>query len=118
MPIWFLVIAAAFGAIVMLLWNWLMPVLFGLAVINFWQALGLFVLAKILFGGFRFGKGGMLGHIHGHHHKNEIHEKWMQMTPEQRKEFINKRRKFGFGEHFGREFFDMGDSQEQNKDNE
>ena len=33
----------------MLLWNWLMPLIFGLIKINFWQALGLNVLSSILF---------------------------------------------------------------------
>lgn len=44
--------ALLFGAVVMLLWNWLMPELFGLKVIGYWQAFGLVLLAKILFGGF------------------------------------------------------------------
>lgn len=48
---WVLAIAA-FGAIVMLLWNFAVPGVLGLAAINFWQALALFVLARILFGGF------------------------------------------------------------------
>lgn len=34
----------------MFLWNWLMPLIFGLTVITFWQALGLLALSKILFG--------------------------------------------------------------------
>lgn len=33
----------------MLLWNWLMPILFGLPLITFWQAVGLNVLSTILF---------------------------------------------------------------------
>jgi len=37
----------------MWLWNWLMPDIFGLKVINFWQALGLNLLASILFGVWR-----------------------------------------------------------------
>lgn len=41
-----------FGYFVMLLWNWLMPGLFGLGLITFWQAVGLVVLGRILFGGF------------------------------------------------------------------
>lgn len=41
-----------FGYITMRLWNWLMPDIFGLAVINYWQALGILLLAKIFFGGF------------------------------------------------------------------
>ena len=39
-----------FGNIIMWLWNWLMPSLFGLRTIGFWEGLGLFLLAKILFG--------------------------------------------------------------------
>ncbi|MEZ4810043.1 MAG: hypothetical protein R2819_06750 [Allomuricauda sp.] len=41
--------------VLMRLWNWLMPDLFGLGAINYWQALGIMVLAKLLFG---FGGGG------------------------------------------------------------
>ena len=43
--------ALALGAIVMVLWNWLMPSLFGLATINYWQGFGILVLAQLLFGG-------------------------------------------------------------------
>ena len=46
------------GWAVMSLWNWLMPGLFGLPVVTFWQALGLLALSRILFGGFRLGGGG------------------------------------------------------------
>lgn len=41
-----------FGYITMRLWNWLMPDIFGLTTINYWQALGILLLAKIFFGGF------------------------------------------------------------------
>ncbi len=44
--------ALLFGLIVQLLWNWLMPALFGITAITFWQAVAIVVLAKILFGGF------------------------------------------------------------------
>lgn len=115
MPVGFLVMAAAFSAIVMLLWNWLMPAIFGLIAINFWQALGLLVLARILFGGMGFGRNRMMM---GRMRDNPIHEKWMKMTPEQREEFINKRRQFGFGHPFDREHFGMGANQEQNKEDE
>lgn len=50
-----LVILFGFG--IMWLWNWLMPELFGLPVITFWQALGLCLLSKIFFGGFGGGGG-------------------------------------------------------------
>lgn len=41
-----------FGYALMYLWNWLMPAIFGLTTITFWQAIGLCLLSKILFGGF------------------------------------------------------------------
>lgn len=40
-----------FGFIIMWLWNWLMPEIFGLTTLNYWQAIGLFILLKILIGG-------------------------------------------------------------------
>jgi hypothetical protein len=44
-----------FGYAIMLLWNWLMPDLFGLKEITYWQGIGIFILAKFIFG---FGMGG------------------------------------------------------------
>jgi hypothetical protein len=44
--------------VVMTLWNYLIPGIFGYSVITFWQAMGLFVLCKLLFG---FGRGGHKG---------------------------------------------------------
>jgi hypothetical protein len=72
------VAVAVFGAVVMVLWNWLMPPLFGWAAIGFWQALGLLVLSRILLGGFRGGP--------GHHRawRHRMMERWEQMTPEER----------------------------------
>ncbi len=43
---------AVSGLIVMRLWNWLTPALFGWHVITFWQAVGILILSKILLGGF------------------------------------------------------------------
>lgn len=93
-----LLVLGAFTAVVMLLWNLLIPGIFGLAAINFWQALGIFVLARILFGGFGLGR---MMHPGMHGRGNPIHEKWRKMTPEQRRIFIEKRKKFGFGGPFG-----------------
>ncbi len=45
-------LAILFGFIIMWLWNWLMPDLFGLATLTYWQAVGIFILLKILLGGF------------------------------------------------------------------
>lgn len=41
-------LAILFGFIIMWLWNWLMPEIFGLPLLNYWQAVGLFILLKIL----------------------------------------------------------------------
>jgi len=72
--------AAALSFVVMSLWNWLMPPVFGLHLIGFWQALGLLVLGRVLFGGFRGRWGGM-------HWRGRMMERWEQMTPEEREKF-------------------------------
>ncbi|SDM15694.1 hypothetical protein [Kriegella aquimaris] len=46
-----IIFALLLGYGIMWLWNWLIPDLFGLTTINYWQAVGILVLAKILFGG-------------------------------------------------------------------
>ena len=43
-------VAAFFAGVFMYLWNWLVPELFNGPVLNFWQAIGLIVLAKMIFG--------------------------------------------------------------------
>ena len=75
------VAATAFSFAVMALWNRLMPPIFGLHAISVWQALGLLVLSKILFGGF-----------HGRpafaiRWRERMMERWEQMTPEEREKF-------------------------------
>jgi len=72
---------AVFSFVVMSLWNWLTPSLFGWHVITFWQALGILVLTKILFGGFRCGPG---RHAYW---RQRMMERWEQMTPEEREKF-------------------------------
>lgn len=70
-----------FSFVVMSLWNWLMPALFGWHLINFWQAVGILVLSKILFGGFR-------GHPGRHMYwRRRMMERWERMTPEEREKF-------------------------------
>jgi hypothetical protein len=80
------------GGIVMQLWNWLLPSLFGVRPITFWQALGLLALCRILFGGFgghrsvrgRFGE--------------RMAARWGAMTPEERDRVRQAmRRRCGFG---------------------
>jgi hypothetical protein len=96
---------AGFGAIVMLLWSCLIPGIFGLGVINFWQSLGLLALAHLLFGrlGGRFWRVARGGAMRSH--QNPIREKWEKMPPEERKEFINKRHEFSCRRPFGRHDF-------------
>src|SRR5436309_1648185 len=75
------VIAGVLGLVVMTLWNWLVPMLFGARSITFVQAIGLLVLSKILFGGFR-GAPGMGGPW-----RHRMRERWARMTPEERDRF-------------------------------
>ena len=76
-----------FGFVVMELWNCLMPAIFGLKAIHFWQGLGLLVLARILFGGFHRG--------HGFRRRDHMFQRWERMTPEEREKF-----RAGFRGHF------------------
>ena len=73
--------AAAFGFVVMSLWNWLAPAVFGGRTITFWQAFGLLILTRILFGGFR-GRPGP--HVHW---RRRMMDRWEHMTPEDREKF-------------------------------
>lgn len=74
------------GSIVRLLWNALLPPLFGFHQVTFWQALGLLVLARILFGGHGFLGGGR--------HRR----RWEHMSPEERERFREgMRARFGMG---------------------
>lgn len=81
--------AFLFGWVVMLLWNWLMPGIFGLGTITYWQGFGIFFLAKILFG---FG-GEHSGNINKHKKKeqpvrNKIHKEFdKDRRDEVKKEF-------------------------------
>jgi hypothetical protein len=70
-----------FGFVVMSLWNWLAPAVFGARTISFGQALGILILSKILFGGFR-GRPGSGGHW-----RRRMSARWEQMTPAEREQF-------------------------------
>jgi hypothetical protein len=80
------------GTVVKLLWNWLLPPLFGWPQLNFWQALGILALCRILFGG--------IG-LHGGHRselRRRMAERWEQMTPEERERCRRgMRERFGLG---------------------
>jgi Ca2+/H+ antiporter, TMEM165/GDT1 family len=74
------------GQLVMHLWNWLLPTLFGWRQITFWQAIGLLALCRILFGGWSGG-----GHASRSNVRRRIaermDERWEKMTPEEREKF-------------------------------
>lgn len=83
-----IVIAAAaitvFGFVVMNLWNAILPAVLGVKTITFWQALGILVLSKILFGGFGRGGGPF---ARRREWRERMKEKWATMTPEEREKF-------------------------------
>ena len=74
---------ALFPYVIMLLWNVLLPGIFHIAEINFWQALGILVLTRILFGGLK----GPSMHGNWHAHNNRMgpwNRRWMKMSEEER----------------------------------
>ena len=72
---------ALLSFVVMSLWNNILAVVLHVSLINFWQALGILVLSKILFGGFRFG---------GSHNSHRWKNKFANMTPEEKDAFKEK----------------------------
>jgi hypothetical protein len=80
------------GAVVQQLWNWLLPSLFGVRQITFWQALGILALTRILFGGFG---------LHGSRRSNfrsRMQERCGNMTLEERERYRQGiRSRLGFG---------------------
>jgi hypothetical protein len=75
------IVIAGFGRAVLELWNWLMPELFGLPPLRFWQAVGLMLLSWILFGGLR-GFGMITGPG-----RYSPRDDWARLTPEERERF-------------------------------
>ncbi len=71
--------------VLMLLWNWLIPDLFGGPVVDFWKAAGLLLLSKILFSG--LGRGGS-------RFKERRAQYWKHkletMSPEEKEKLKNK----------------------------
>ena len=88
----------ALGAwVVSLLWNWLLPPLFGWHAITLWQALGLLVLCRLLFGG-----SGMWHRGGGGWRRRRMEERCGNMTPEEREQMRQRMRErvrefVGFG---------------------
>ena len=83
------------GEIVMHLWNWLLPPLFGWHEVTFWQALGLLILCRILFGG--LGRHGRYGRSRRDRDRARA-EIWERLTPEERERLRQGLRgRCGFG---------------------
>jgi hypothetical protein len=76
-----LLFAAIGGEIVRMLWNGLLPSIFGWRPITFWQALGMLALCRILFGGFGF-RGPARSRV-----GRRMAERWEGMTPDERERF-------------------------------
>ncbi len=89
------------GQIVLHLWNWLLPPLFGFREITFWQALGILVLSRILFGGFGMHGGCGRGHRRGFiadRVADRVAERCENMTPEERERLRQRVRERWGGE--------------------
>lgn len=63
-------IVAAAGAIIMLLWNSIIPSVVGWNSLNYFQAIGLLILCRLLFGGFS----GLRGAKEKFHHRHTMHQ--------------------------------------------
>jgi hypothetical protein len=83
-PVGVAAILSVISFVVMQLWNHLLPDIFDVSTITFWQAMGLFVLCKILFG---FGKGGRGMGGGAPWMRKRMAERMKNMTPEERERF-------------------------------
>ena len=80
------------GEIVKLLWNWLLPPLFGWRQLTFWQAIGLLALCRILFGGSGMMSGRRMAF------RRRMDGRWGQMSPEERERMRQRMlERCGFG---------------------
>lgn len=83
-------ILAVTSVIVMLLWNALIPAIFSGPVINYWQAAGLLLLSKILFGTMGRGCGKRHHNYPDEMWKHKLKEKYEAMSPEEKEKFRTK----------------------------
>jgi hypothetical protein len=79
-----------FTFVTLSLWNWLVPELFNGPVINFWQALGLLLLSKILFSGFGGKSHGHNSNRYGAEWKKRFVDKVSSLSTEEREAFKQK----------------------------
>lgn len=90
---WIAIVPAGAGYGIMWLWNHLLPAICGFSAISFIQGVGLFFLGQLLSSGFIVGifLAGGLGHATRHYRH---HNRWHEMTAEERNEFIEQRRRW------------------------
>ena len=86
-PLLFIAAGLLMGGAVMWLWNAILPEVAGLGVLSYWQAVGLLVLCRILFGGFRSGRGRWGKHGRNAGPPPHLRQGWMQMSDEERSRF-------------------------------
>ena len=84
-----IVAAFAISGVVMLLWNAVIPAITGFSIINYWQAMGLFALCRILFGGFKSNPRHSV-HQQAHQFHAAFKSKFMDMTEDERQQFKNQ----------------------------
>jgi hypothetical protein len=92
---------ALMGLLVMLLWNNIVVITFGLKSLNYVQSLGLLLLVRILTG--HIGPGGRHGHGGMMHGKGLMRERWMNMHQEEKEQWLQR---MGKG-------FDAGNSEDK-----
>lgn len=93
----FLAVLAAAAAAVMLLWNALIPEIAGWTAIGFWQAAGLIVLCRLLFGGIGRGMHGPFagpGRAYSWEERARMRDRVRRMDPDERRDYI-RRHMFG-----------------------
>jgi hypothetical protein len=103
------------GFVVMQLWNNLLPGILHVGMITFWQAIGIFILCKILFGFHRGGRG--WGGRGAPWMRHRMEERFKNMTPEEKEKFKQKMRERGGcgpwghdgGHRFGRDWDDVAE---------
>ena len=86
------------GFVVQYLWNALLPEIIGVGTVTYWQAMGILVLSKILFGGFNGGKDKKSKRKNCKKGKiSDLKEKWEQLDHEQKEKI--KREWFQLDQH-------------------
>ncbi|AKD56272.1 hypothetical protein [Spirosoma radiotolerans] len=90
-PLVILIALLALSYVVLWLWNTVLVAVVPVKPVTLWQAAGLLLLSRILFGGFKFGPRG--GHYSGGEGAPPWRSRWRQMSDEDRSKFKREWRK-------------------------